>query len=78
VKTEGCAQLVDLVATILSGDEIPRTEPEDQDKSLVVPAREDSQGCSMWRIGYANGLQADQVLRGQAIGEMMPPATGKL
>jgi hypothetical protein len=36
------------------------------------------QGCSMWRIGYANGLQADQVLRGQTLGEMMSPATGKL
>jgi hypothetical protein len=27
---------------------------------------------------YANGLQDDQVLRGQTIGKMMSPATGKL
>jgi hypothetical protein len=57
VKTEGCAQLVDLVATVLSGDEIPRTEPEDQGECLVVPAREDSKVARCGELDMRTGCR---------------------
>jgi hypothetical protein len=38
----------------------------------------DPQGCWLWSMGYANGLQAGQALRGQTIGRMMSLATSKL